>query len=172
MSRICSILMRFLMTFLVPFQMGSFKLLRWLDNTPIVSIARESDGSVVYRHPVYDSYGLRLTPRKGVLARLSIAQKPDIEKLHSALRIKGTCLQRVLYRGHFDKNAPCKRVNPLFVYLDDILCRGLFDKCYSTCSVFAKDLPLLTGMDGSIVRVIDEDFQETTYTENEEIFTI
>lgn len=164
--------MRVLMTFLVPLHTASFKLLRWFDNTPILSISGESDGSMVYRHPIYDSYGLRLAHRKGTLPRLSIVRKPDANKLHTALRIKNTCLQRVLYRGHFDKNAPCRRVNPLFVYLDDTLCTGLFDKCCLTCKVFAKDLPIMMGMEGSIVRVIDEDFEEHTYTGNDEIFTI
>lgn len=163
---------RGVMITLVPLNVVAQKVLRWLDGTHLVSICKESDGSTVYRHPTYNKWGVKMNWKRDVVPSICCAPDNDPTKIRSMMRIQNCVLERVLYKGEFRRDVVSKRLSLLFVYVDHVLCTWFFDRCYVACEVLAKEIPSLVGIEGSSVRVVDDSFEEKTYTNVEVVFSI
>lgn len=164
--------MRTLMIMIVPLNIASQKVLRWLDGTHLVSISKEPDGSTVYRHPTYSQWGVKMNWKKDVLPSICCTPDDDAKKLRSMMRIQNCLLERVLYKGVFRKDCVPRRLNLLFVYVDKVLCTWFFDRCYVTCDVLAKEIPSLVGIEGSTIRVVDDSLDEKEYANVDVVFSI
>ena len=160
------------MIIMVPLNVAAQKVLRWMDGAHLVSISKDLDGSTVYRHPTYNTWGLKMNWKRDVVPSICCTPDNDTNKLRSMMRIRNCVLERVLYKGEFQKDCASKSLNLLFVYVDKVLCTWFFDRCWVTCEVLANEIPFLVGIEGSSVRVVDDSFEERTYTNVDVVFSI
>ena len=165
--------MKCAMLLLVPLNVASTKILRWFDNTLLFSISRSVAGSTVYQHPMWPSYIVSFEPNDIIPSLISVA---DVAKNTDVVRrmfvLKNSRLEKTLYTGTFSDSAPKKKLDVLFVYVEEEQCTSFFDNCYVSCEVTADDVIRMVGIRGKTVRVIDDCFEDVSYTSNDVVFSI
>jgi hypothetical protein len=159
------------MLFLVPFNMASAKLLQWFDDTILFSASRTPTGGTRYQHPLWPSYTLTFGP-KDILPAVESTAKQTTNNVQRMFLLKNSRLETTLYSGAFDRAAPRKKLRVLFAYVDEEQCTSFFDNCYVSCDVTADDVIRMVGIEGTIVRIIDDSFEDTCYTAKDVVFSI
>lgn len=159
------------MLLLVPFNVASAKLLKWFDDTPLFSASRTPSGGTRYHHPLWPSCTLAFGP-KDILPAVESSAKQTTNNVQRMFLLKNSRLETTLYSGAFNRAGPRKKLQVLFVYVDEEQCTSFFDNCYVSCEVTADDVIRLVGIEGSSVRIIDDCFEETCYTSKDVVFSI
>ena len=172
-SSIIGYTMKCAMLLLVPLNVASTKILRWFDNTVLFSTSRTVAGSTFYQHPMWPSCTVSFGSNDIMPSLMSVAEvAKNTDVVRRMFVMKNSRLEKTLYTGIFSNSIPRKKLDVLFVYVDGEQCTSFFDNCYVSCEVTADDVIRLVGLRGETVRVIDDCFEDLSYTAKDVVFSI